>query len=201
VTDDDPNYKHLVAIINARQIAADGQQVIMNDWVKPGHVVLRLSGVTRDWRSGPPPQRITKLHRIVAELRTDKRLDNVSASLRPRAFRLLHAIEQTAFQMPAFRPKPMTAGDRHPTGGPTPSGRQTLVVGSHHCPGSQARGCGPTPSGKQALLNGSQYCPGSHAELTAGVPIVVTAIAAAASMTTAANRPTRFRIADLLDSM
>jgi hypothetical protein len=123
----------------------------------------------------------------------------------------------------------MTAGDRHPAGGPggpTPSGRQSLVVGSHHCPGSQARGCGPTPSGrqmlplgshhcpgsqgsgwgptpsgKQALLNGSQYCPGSHcAELTAGVLIVVTAIAAAASMTTAANRPTRFRT-DLLESM
>lgn len=93
------------------------------------------------------------------------------------------------------------AGDRHPAGGPTPRGRQTLVVGSHHCPGSQARGCGPTPSGRQALLNGSQYCPGSHAELTAGVPIVVTAIAAAANMTTAANLPTRFRIAELLESM
>ena len=88
----------------------------------------------------------------------------------------------------------VAAGDRHPAGGPTPSGRQTLVVGSHHCPGSQARGCGPTPSGrqtlplgshhcpgsqgsgwgptpsgKQALLNGSQYCPGSHAELTPGI--------------------------------
>ena len=125
-----------------------------------------------------------------------------------------------------FRPKPMTASDRHPTGGPTPSGRQTLVVGSHHCPGSQARGCGPTPSGRQmlplgshhcpgsqargvgptpsgnqALLNGSHHCPGSHAELTAGVPIVATAVAAAASMTTAANRPARFRIADLLESM
>jgi len=76
-----------------------------------------------------------------------------------------------------------------------------LPLGSHHWPGSQASGWGPTPSGKQALLNGSQYCPGSHAELTAGVPIVVTAIAAAASMTTAANLPTRFRIADLLESM
>jgi hypothetical protein len=52
------------------------------------------------------------------------------------------------------------------------------------------------------LLNGSQYCPGSHcAELTAGIPMVVTAIAAAASTTTAANRPTRLRIADLLESM
>jgi len=77
-----------------------------------------------------------------------------------------------------------------------------LPLGSHHCPGSQGSGWGPTPSGKQALLNGSQYCPGSHcAELTAGVPIVVTAIVAAASMTTAANRPTRFRIADLSESM
>jgi hypothetical protein len=51
------------------------------------------------------------------------------------------------------------------------------------------------------LLNGSQYCPGSHAELTAGIPVVVTAIAAAASVTTPANRPTRLRIADLLESM
>jgi hypothetical protein len=76
-----------------------------------------------------------------------------------------------------------------------------LPLGSHHCPGSQGSGWGPTPSGKQALLNGSQYCPGSHcAELTAGVLIVVTAIAAAVSMTTAANRPTRFRT-DLLESM
>ena len=95
----------------------------------------------------------------------------------------------------------VTAGDRHPAGGPTPSGRQTLPLGSHHCPGSQGSGWGPTPSGKQALLNGSQYCPGSHAELTPGIPMVVTAIAAAASMTTPANRPTRLRIADLLERM
>ena len=76
-----------------------------------------------------------------------------------------------------------------------------LPLGSHHCPGSQASGWGPTPSGKHALLNGSQYCPGSHAELTAGVTIVVTAIAAAASMTTAASLPTKLRLADLLESM
>jgi hypothetical protein len=86
--------------------------------------------------------------------------------------------------------------------GPTPSGRQILALGSHHCPGSQASGRGPTPSGKQALVNGSQYCPGSHtAELTAGIPIVVTDIAATPSMTAAANRPNRFRIADLLEAI
>jgi hypothetical protein len=72
-----------------------------------------------------------------------------------------------------------------------------LPLGSHHCLGSQAKGRGPTPSGKQVLLNGSQYCPGSHcAELTAGVPSVVSAIAIATSVTTAANLPARFRIAD-----
>jgi hypothetical protein len=52
------------------------------------------------------------------------------------------------------------------------------------------------------LLNGSQYCPGSQsAELTAGIPTVVTASAVAASMTAAANLPARFRIADLLGRM
>src|SRR5437588_5407395 len=91
---------------------------------------------------------------------------------------------------------------RYSAGGPTPSGRHTLVVGSHHCPGSQPSGVGPipnglqmfplgshhcpgsqpsgvgpTPNGRQVLLNGSQYCPASHcAELTGGVAIVVTAI-------------------------
>jgi hypothetical protein len=75
-TEDDTNYKHLVSIINRRQMAPDGQQVILNEWLKPAHVVLRLSGVSRDWKSGSLPERISKWHRVVAQLRTDKRLES-----------------------------------------------------------------------------------------------------------------------------
>lgn len=92
ITEGNTNYRHLVAIINGRQIAPDEQQVIINDWVMPGHVVLRLSNVNRDWRSGPLPERVSKWHPVVAELRADNRIGNISASLRPRAYRLLHAI-------------------------------------------------------------------------------------------------------------
>jgi hypothetical protein len=53
ITDDTTNYKHLVAIINGRQIAPE-QQIIINDWAKPGHVVLRLSNTHRNWRSRCP---------------------------------------------------------------------------------------------------------------------------------------------------
>jgi len=69
VTDDPPNYRHLVSIINRRGMAPDDQQVILLEWLKPGSVVLRLSGVTGDWKSGPLPERISKWHPIVAELR------------------------------------------------------------------------------------------------------------------------------------
>lgn len=92
LTDDDRSYTHLVSIINRRQMAPDDKQVILNDWVKPGYVVLRFSDVKRDWQSGPLPERLSKLHPLVAELRTDSRLEHLSASLRPRAFRLLHAL-------------------------------------------------------------------------------------------------------------
>lgn len=96
VSDDDRSYTHLVSIINRRQMAPDAKQVILNDWVKPGYVVLRFSDVTRDWQSGSLPERVNKLHPLVAELRTDNRLEHLSASLRPRAFRLLHALVREA---------------------------------------------------------------------------------------------------------
>jgi len=96
LTDDARSYTHLVSIINRRQMAPDDKQVILNDWVKPGYVVLRFSDITRDWQSGRLPERVSKLHPLVAELRTDKRLDHLSASLRPRAFRLLHALVREA---------------------------------------------------------------------------------------------------------
>lgn len=96
VSDDDTNYKHLVSIINRRNMAPDSQQIILHERLKPAHIVLRLSGVSRDWKSGLFPSHISKWHPVVAELRTDKRLDHVSASLRPRAFRLLHALAREA---------------------------------------------------------------------------------------------------------
>lgn len=96
LTDDDRSYTHLVSIINRRQMAPDDKQVILNDWVKPGYVVLRFSDITRDWQSGPLPERVNKLHPLVVDLRTDNRLEHLSASLRPRAFRLLHAVVREA---------------------------------------------------------------------------------------------------------
>jgi len=96
LSDDERSYTHLVSIVNRRQMAPDEKQVILNDWVKPGYVVLRFADITRDWRSGPLPERVSKLHPLVAELRTDNRLEHLSASLRPRAFRLLHAVVREA---------------------------------------------------------------------------------------------------------
>ncbi|OBH59003.1 hypothetical protein A5687_21320 [Mycobacterium mantenii] len=92
LTDDDTNYRHLVSIINRRRMAPDGQQVILNEWLRPGSVVLRLSGVTCDWKSDPLPERISKWNPVVAELKAEKRLDHISASLRPRAMRLFQAL-------------------------------------------------------------------------------------------------------------
>ena len=96
VSEDTTNYKHLVSIINGRNIAPDDAQVIMNDWAKPRAIVLRFSSATWNWKSGSLPQRISKLHPIVAELRSGNRLDNIGTSLRPRAYRLLHALVREA---------------------------------------------------------------------------------------------------------
>src|SRR5271165_6503235 len=104
----------------------------------------------------------------------------------------------TADTSAAYRCRaPATRGNYPPggAGGPSPSGRHTLVVGSQYWPGSQFSGVGPTPSGKQALLNGSQYWPASHcAELTAGVAIVMAAIGVNAITATGARRRTNFLI-------
>ncbi len=96
MSEDSTNYKHLVSIINGRNIAPDDAQVIMNDWAKSGSIVLRFSSAAWNWRSGTLPQRISKLHPIVTELRSDNRLDNIAASLRPRTYRLLHALVREA---------------------------------------------------------------------------------------------------------
>ncbi|WP_231968939.1 hypothetical protein [Mycobacterium sp. E735] len=90
--DDQTNYRHLVSIINRRLMAPDGQQVILHEWLKPGTVVLRLSGAAGDWRSGPLPERISKWHPAVADIRAERRLDHISASMRPRALRILQSL-------------------------------------------------------------------------------------------------------------
>jgi hypothetical protein len=46
--------------------------------------------------SGSLPQRISKLHPAVAELRSGNRLDNIGASPRSRAYRLLQALVREA---------------------------------------------------------------------------------------------------------
>jgi hypothetical protein len=92
LADETHSYKHLVAIINSRQFAPDDQQVIINDWVRPGRIVLRLSNILWDWKTGPIPQRLGKLHPVAAQLRTEQRFDGISTSTRSRAYRLVHAL-------------------------------------------------------------------------------------------------------------
>ena len=53
---------------------------------------------------------------------------------------------------------------------------------SRRC-GSHAKGCGPTPSGRHTLPVGSHHSPSAHsAEFTAGVAIVAAAIDANATL-------------------
>lgn len=75
---DDTNYGSLVAIINRRQMAPDGQQVILMDGVSYYDKVLRLSSVA-EWKTLPPAEvvaadRIGRWHPVVAALRSENRL-------------------------------------------------------------------------------------------------------------------------------
>ena len=93
--DDDTKYRSLVGIINRRQMAPDGQEVIMLTGRSYHHVLFRLSSVS-DWKTTSPgetvaAERITRWHPTVASLRTDKRLSTIDKSFRNRAFGLLHA--------------------------------------------------------------------------------------------------------------
>jgi hypothetical protein len=94
--DDDTNYRGLVGIINRRQMAPDGQEVIMLTGRSYHHVLFRLSSVS-DWKTTSPGEtvaadRIPRWHPAVASLQTDKRLSSIDKSFRDRAFRLLHAL-------------------------------------------------------------------------------------------------------------
>ena len=94
--DDDTKYRSLVGIINRRQMAPDGQEVIMLTGRSYHHVLFRLSSVS-DWKTTSPgetvaAERITRWHPTVASLRTDKRLSTIDKSFLNRAFRLLHAL-------------------------------------------------------------------------------------------------------------
>jgi hypothetical protein len=94
--DDDTNYRTLVGIINRRQMAPDGQEVIMLTGRSYHHLRFRLSSVS-DWKTTFPgetvaAERVQRWHPAVASLRTDKRLSSIDKSFRDRAFRLLHAL-------------------------------------------------------------------------------------------------------------
>ncbi|WP_235663928.1 hypothetical protein [Mycolicibacter terrae] len=98
--DDDTNYGSLVAIINRRQMAPDGQQVILMDGVDYYHKVLRLSSVA-EWKTQPPAEvvaaeRIGRWHPAVAALRSENRLSSIGSPQRQRALRLLHALAREA---------------------------------------------------------------------------------------------------------
>ncbi|KUH70775.1 hypothetical protein AU184_03765 [Mycolicibacterium novocastrense] len=98
--DDDINYASLVAIINRRQMAPDGQQVILMDGVDYYHKVLRLSSVA-EWKTQPPAEvvaaeRIGRWHPAVAALRSENRLSSIEPSQRQRALRLLHSLAREA---------------------------------------------------------------------------------------------------------
>jgi hypothetical protein len=100
IRDNNLNYRTLVSIINRRQIAPDGQQVIMIERVKPFHIRLRLSAVS-EWKTEPPAdivsaERNTRWHPVVSALRNEDRLNSIDATLRQRAFRLLHALAREA---------------------------------------------------------------------------------------------------------
>lgn len=97
---DDTNYGNLVAIINRRQMAPDGQQVILMDGASYYQKVFRLSSVA-EWKTQPPAEvvaadRIGRWHPAVAALRSENRLSSIESPQRQRALRLLHALAREA---------------------------------------------------------------------------------------------------------
>lgn len=100
VRKDRANYRTLVGHINGRQMAPDGQQVIMIEHIKPFHIKLRLSSVSQ-WKTEAPAviasaQRNPQWHPVVSALRKEDGLSSIDASLRQRAFRLLHTLAREA---------------------------------------------------------------------------------------------------------
>jgi len=98
-SDDNRSFTSLVGIINRRGMAPDGQEVILTR-ARHNRVIMRLSTVS-DWKTDPPSktlaaERIGRWHPMVAALRKEGRLDSISRDLRPKAFRLLHAIAHEA---------------------------------------------------------------------------------------------------------
>jgi hypothetical protein len=97
--DDNTNYANLVAIINRRGLAPDGQQVISMRGERYRDLIFRFSTV-QDWKTESPSalagaSRI-KWHPVVAGLRAEKRLDGITAPQRNRACRLLQSLAREA---------------------------------------------------------------------------------------------------------
>lgn len=100
IRDDHRNYRTLVGAINRQKMAPDGQQVIMIERVKPFHIRLRLSAVS-EWRTEPPADIVSahrnpSWHPVVSALRKEDWLSSIDATLRQRAFRLLHGLAREA---------------------------------------------------------------------------------------------------------
>lgn len=97
---DETNYGNLVAIINRRQMAPDGQQLILMDGTHYHHKVLRLSAVS-EWKTQPPAEvvaaeRIGRWQPVVSALRNEGRLSFIEPPQRQRAFRLLQTLAREA---------------------------------------------------------------------------------------------------------
>lgn len=97
---DKTNYGNLVAIVNRRRLAPDGQQVILMRGSGYHNLILRLSSVSA-WQTDAPSAvvaaaRIGRWHPAVAALRAENRLTAVTAPHRQRTLRLLHALAREA---------------------------------------------------------------------------------------------------------
>lgn len=96
VSDDGPNYSHLVGVINGRGLVSDGDMVILTR-LSGRRVEIRLAS-TSDWTTQKPRDIADsacarKNHPAVAELRSEKALSSITpTAVRARAFRLLNAL-------------------------------------------------------------------------------------------------------------
>lgn len=97
---DDTKYHLLVGAINRHKLAPAGREVISYIGAERDQVVIRL--VERcEWKTDPPAEvasreRIGRWHPVVAELRSDGKLDRISREHQRRAAVLLHCLATEA---------------------------------------------------------------------------------------------------------
>ncbi len=99
-TDDPMSYFDLATTINRYKVAPTPQEVIVSGAGERGHLRIRLVDVTT-WRTETPAEvameeRVGRWHPVVADLRSDGRLDNVSKDHQRRVMILLHCLAKEA---------------------------------------------------------------------------------------------------------